>query len=677
MAHLSLRAKSLVALALACLLVLVPALLLGWQVSDGIRLYFAQAYGDNLTLLNRQKILAPIAVDLALSRRLANSEVTRQWLADESNPAHQALFFREVEGLRRELHDQAYFIASARSGHYYFNQQHEAFSAAPRYTLRRDDPADSWFYATLSEAAPYNINVNPDPKLGVTRVWINVRIVDGEQTLGISGASVDLTAFLKALTDSSRPGVVPMIVDGQGAIQAHADARRIAFNSGAAAAAAAAPAAAAPAVDTSAGDRSSVFTGLSPADAAALREAMALARQQPDAAHAVRVRFDDAAQLMSVAHVPELDWHIVTMVDPSAAQVLETHWMWAALACIAVLMAALLAAFGYWVERLILRPIRRLQQSARAVADGNYGVALPQRGNDEIADLSRAFNDMAARISAHTATLEDRVRERTTELEAANSAMAIAQKNLGDSIDYASLIQRAILPDRQLAHSLGERHFVLWRPRDVVGGDFYIFRADADNCLLGIMDCAGHGVPGALMTMLARAAIDTAIQEAGPSDPALILARCDSAMRGMLAEAHLPRALATNADAGLVYIDRVRKRLLFSGARLSLYVSDGTQVCEHKGVRRSLLDKRQGVFTNLELPLDPGHTFYLVTDGFLDQAGGDRGYGFGNDRFRDMLARHAAQPLADQPGLFTRTLAAYQGNHPQRDDITMLSFRFE
>jgi sigma-B regulation protein RsbU (phosphoserine phosphatase) len=380
---------------------------------------------------------------------------------------------------------------------------------------------------------------------------------------------------------------------------------------------------------------------------------------------------------MSVAHVPELDWYIVTAVDPSAAQVVDTHWLWAALVCIVLLMAALMAAFGYGVERLVLRPIRRLQQSARAVADGNYKVVLPQRGNDEIADLSRAFNDMAARISAHTATLEDRVRERTIELEAANRAMAIAQKNLGASIDYASLIQRAILPDRQLTHSLGEHHFVLWRPRDVVGGDFYIFRPDGDNCLLGIMDCAGHGVPGALMTMLARAAIDTAIQETGPADPALILARCDGAMRGMLEEAHLPRALATSADAGLVYVDRARRRLVFSGARLSLYVSDGTRVYEHKGARRSLLDKRQGIFTNLELPLDPGHTFYLVTDGFLDQAGGDRGYGFGNDRFRDMLAEHAAQPLADQPELFTRTLAAYQGNHPQRDDITMLSFRFE
>src|SRR5690606_39065868 len=204
MAHLSLRAKSLVALALACLLVLLPALLIGWQVSDGIRLYFAQAYGDNLTLLNRQKILAPIAVDLALSRRLANSEVTRQWLTAENDTSHHDLFFREAESLRHELRDQAYFIASARSGHYYFNQQNEAFSAAPRYTLQRDDPADSWFYATLDETARYNINVNPDPKLGVTRVWINVRILDGERTLGISGASVDLTEFLATLTDSAK-----------------------------------------------------------------------------------------------------------------------------------------------------------------------------------------------------------------------------------------------------------------------------------------------------------------------------------------------------------------------------------------------------------------------------------------------------------------------------------------
>lgn len=661
MAHLSLRAKFLVAMALACLLVLLPALLLGWQLTDRVREHFGQAYADNLTLLNRQKILAPIAVELALSRRLANSEITRQWLLDENNVEHRELFFREAEGYRLDLRDHAYFIASAQSGNYYFNDDSKPLATTPRYTLNPRDGSDSWFYASLESPRSHNINVNPDLKLGVTRVWINSIIRHGEQPLGLTGASIDLTQFLLALAGSGRAGVTPLVMDEAGAIQAHPDRSRIAFNSGAAGII---------------GDNT-VFDELATDDAGQLRAIMANAQQNPDLAHALTLHAGGTRQLVSVAYAPELDWYVLTMVDPAAAQVVSTRWVWAALAGIAALMAALVMAFGYGVERMVLRPIRRLQQSARAIANGRYDLSLPKSGDDEIGDLSRAFGEMAARVSTHTATLEERVRERTSELEAANRAMASAQKKIGDSIDYASLIQKAILPDRQLTQSLGSQHFVLWRPRDVVGGDFYVFRADGTNCLLGVMDCAGHGVPGALMTMLARAAIDLAIQDVGPADPAAILTRCDSAMRAMLAEAHLPRALATNADAGLVYIDRGTHRILFSGARLSLYASDGVQVQEYHGARRALVDKRTGLYENIELPLTPGWTFYLVTDGFLDQAGGEHGFGFGDERFRNMLANHAALPLAEQPAVFTRVLAAYQGDHPQRDDITMLSFRFE
>ena len=137
-----------------------------------------------------------------------------------------------------------------------------------------------------------------------------------------------------------------------------------------------------------------------------------------------------------------------------------------------LLFAAMLLCFGYAVERLMLRPLRRLQQSARAIANGSYDVSLPPGGQDEIGDLSNAFGVMADKVRQHTAELESKVRERTSELENANRAMAAAHKKIGDSIDYASLIQRAILPDRQLTQSLGEHHFVLWKPRDVVGGDF-------------------------------------------------------------------------------------------------------------------------------------------------------------------------------------------------------------
>jgi serine phosphatase RsbU (regulator of sigma subunit) len=179
------------------------------------------------------------------------------------------------------------------------------------------------------------------------------------------------------------------------------------------------------------------------------------------------------------------------------------------------------------------------------------------------------------------------------------------------------------------------------------------------------------------MTMLVRAAVDVAIAEVGPADPARILARTDEAIRGMLADMQLPHALATNTDAGLVYIDRAAGHLRFAGAKISLYESDGAQCREHRGARRALGDKRRGEYLNLVLPLTAGTTFYLSTDGFLDQAGGEHGFGFGGTRFSQMLKEVAGLPLGAQCDALDRALAEYRGDLPQRDDITILSFRFE
>ena len=103
----------------------------------------------------------------------------------------------------------------------------------------------------------------------------------------------------------------------------------------------------------------------------------------------------------------------------------------------------------------------------------------------------------------------------------------------------------------------------------------------------------------------------------------------------------------------------------------------GEQVQELKGGRRALGDKRQGEYHNQEMRVQPGWTFYLCTDGFLDQAGGEHGFGFGNARFIELLRSHARRPLREQAELFVASLEAYQGGQPQRDDITVLSFRFD
>ncbi|WP_202798615.1 biofilm regulation protein phosphatase SiaA [Achromobacter xylosoxidans] len=662
MAKWGLRRKSLMALLLACVVALAPAALIGWQVLDGVREHFGRAFSDNFTQLNRQRILAPVSRELALSLRLADSEVTRRWLRHEGDPAARELFFREADGYRRDLLGRAYFIASAASGNYYFNDD-QPLSETPRYTLSKSAADDAWFYLTLASAAKYNINVNPDLKLQTTKVWINVQVRDGDRVIGLTGSGLDVGGFLREFVNSGQPGVTPIIVDEEGAIQAHMDASLIAYNSGAGGAGA---------------GRGTVFNLLDGGEGRAeLAAAMKAARTDPQSVQSAWIKMDGIRQLVSVAYMPELHWHVLTVVDLGAARVLDTDWLWPAAIGLVVLFAAMLLCFGYAIERLMLRPLRRLQQSARAIADGSYDVRLPPGGQDEIGDLSRAFGVMADKVRQHTAELETKVRERTSELEDANRAMAAAHKKIDDSIDYASLIQRAILPDRQLTQSLGAHHFVLWKPRDVVGGDFYVFRSDGANCLLGIMDCAGHGVPGALMTMLARAAIDLAITEAGPADPAAILTRTDNAIRAMLADAQLPRALATNTDAALVYIDRQAGTLRYAGAKISLYASNGEELREVPGGKRALGDKRTEIYENIELQMEPGWTFYLVTDGFLDQAGGEHGFGFGNTRFAEMLKTHARRPLTEQATAFTQALAEYQGGQPQRDDITLLSFRFE
>ncbi len=162
----------------------------------------------------------------------------------------------------------------------------------------------------------------------------------------------------------------------------------------------------------------------------------------------------------------------------------------------------------------------------------------------------------------------------------------------------------------------------------------------------------------------------------GSRDPAAILGETDQAMRSMLSQEQIPQALATNMDAGLVWVDRRRRQLAFAGAKISLYASDGEEVQELKaraGDRRQApwrLPQHRGT-AGAGLDLLPEHRR------FPRPGRGEHGFGFGSRRFADMLRDHARQPLPEQAEAFVATLAEYQGEHPQRDDITILSFRFD
>jgi HAMP domain-containing protein len=439
--------------------------------------------------------------------------------------------------------------------------------------------SDAWFFATMAAESGFNINVEEDAELHATKLWINAVVADHGRRLGAAGTGLDLTAFVHDLIDSRETGVTAMLADPEGAIQAHPDTSLIAYGSGA------------EGRKTGATVQSLLDD---PADRAALAAAMHRAADASGTVETLWATLRGQRQLLALAYIPELHWHLVAAIDLETARVFDLGLVGPTALVLLLLVGFLGVGFGSGVERFVLVPLRRLQESASSIAGGNYRAALPPPTRDEIGDLTRAFSTMADTVRRHTEELEERVRQRTAELTQANAEMATARRKIDDSIAYASLLQRSVLPSREAEEALGPDRLVIWEPRDVVGGDFWFVQAVGPNVLAGVFDCAGHGVAGALMTMLARSAIGEAIAALGPRDPGALLGSLDARLRSVLSDAQKSRGLAATTDAGLVWVDRESHTLAFAGARIPLLVVGPDGMVQLPAVRRSLAGRRIG-----------------------------------------------------------------------------------
>lgn len=267
--------------------------------------------------------------------------------------------------------------------------------------------------------------------------------------------------------------------------------------------------------------------------------------------------------------------------------------------------------------------------------------------------------------------LEKQVAARTLELEQKN-------QKIMDSIDYAQRLQESILPAHSdLAAMFGD-FFVIWQPRDQVGGDFYwARRLDENRGLIAVIDCTGHGVPGAFMTMAVNSILDH-ITATVQDDPARILAELNRRVKETLHRSD-PRGLSDDGlDIGLCYLEQNR-RIVFAGAKISLFIGRGGKMQLIRGANKSLGYRRSSLelsFANNEWLAQPGDVFYLTSDGFIDQNGGERDYPFGRQRFMATLGALQGQSLASQQENLAKRLQEYRGQELQRDDITVFGFAF-
>ncbi len=254
---------------------------------------------------------------------------------------------------------------------------------------------------------------------------------------------------------------------------------------------------------------------------------------------------------------------------------------------------------------------------------------------------------------------------------------ALCQVN--SSIQYASRIQRSILPRPQALDRVFSEYFVLWEPRDVVGGDMYWYRSWGQGALIVLGDCTGHGVPGAFMTLISNGALDQAYLETPPGDPAALLQRMHQLIQFSLGQDHEGGSDSDDGlEAGVCYINADNTLLTYAGARFDLFVVEDGQVDIIKGASASLGYRHVSSsvkFNNTVIHLSPGQRFYLTSDGLIDQVGGEKKRGFGKRRFMELITSLAETAMAKQGILVQQALQSYQGDQKRRDDVAVIGFK--
>ena len=259
-------------------------------------------------------------------------------------------------------------------------------------------------------------------------------------------------------------------------------------------------------------------------------------------------------------------------------------------------------------------------------------------------------------------------------------------KNITASIRYAMTIQQAMLPEKESLDRFFES-FIIYKPKDIVSGDFYWFSGFSDKQkgskmqFIAVVDCTGHGVPGAFMSMIGNRLLGEIVNEKRIEDPKEILEMLNKEIRLALRQEQtdnndgmdllLCRFLSKNA--GTV-------NLTFSGAKRTLYIVKKAtdELIGLKGERKSIGgigEKKENLkFTDQELILNRGDKIYLLTDGLIDQNGPDRKR-FGSKKVEDMLVSMNEKPMDQQKNIFDESLAGFMQDEDQRDDITIIGLK--
>ncbi|HEX8516605.1 MAG TPA: GAF domain-containing protein [Bacteroidia bacterium] len=271
--------------------------------------------------------------------------------------------------------------------------------------------------------------------------------------------------------------------------------------------------------------------------------------------------------------------------------------------------------------------------------------------------------------------LEVKVKERTSEVVKQKEVIEEKNKHITDSIKYAKRIQEAIIPGEDMVKAMLKNSFVLYKPKDIVSGDFYWIERKGNKILFAVVDCTGHGVPGAFMSIIGFNGLNQIVNELNHIRPADILTRLNKSITHTLRQRVEDSVIRDGMDMAICCIDLDTNKLEFAGAFNPLFIIRDNEVVEIKGDKQPIgnfLGQENYEFTNKEIDLLPNDKLYLFSDGFADQFGGPNGKKLKYNYFRKLLLDNHAKPMEEQKVSIDRFFENWREGFEQIDDVCII-----
>jgi PAS domain S-box-containing protein len=303
------------------------------------------------------------------------------------------------------------------------------------------------------------------------------------------------------------------------------------------------------------------------------------------------------------------------------------------------------------------------------ITDQNGNITSYIAIKEDITELKNALD-----------TLEQRVNERTETLRNTTDKLKEALNDTLDSMQYAKRIQQAMLPSVDTLHEGFGDCFALYLPRNIVSGDFYWCHQSDSRLLVAVGDCTGHGVPGALLSMLGMELLDRIVIKEGCTDPASVMRQLDLSLSHILSRNNRDSAIHDGMEIGFISIDRSTDLMQYCLIQTYGVIADEDGLRDMTRMKHSIAGHRveeDKEFITTTEPLTSGSRIYLFTDGFQDQFGGSEGRKLTRRRLLKELADLQHLPMGQQSARLEAQLNGWRGSEPQVDDITLLGLELQ